>query len=286
VRVTPFRDKPRLPIIDLSLFELGDPWRDHLAAQLDWAASEFGCFYVVGHGVDQELVDSALAVSRRFFAQQPVGEQHPLPRGRAWQGRFPFQFLQEEHASNPGAHGERHALPELPGFEEVALEYMTALSGLGHRLMAGLGRGLRLGEAYFVEKYTSNAVSRLHVLDTPPGSLAAGDSSDLAGEHTDEGLITILSQDAPGALEFRYDDHLIEIPHLPGSLVCSVGDALEWLTRGRYRSAVHREVNVSTEHRVSLSFFFASRPGVRLRTERERPAGTRILAAESGHASL
>src|SRR5215831_2389457 len=45
-----FRDKPRLPIVDLSLFELGDPWRDHLAAQLDWAASEFGCFYVVGHG--------------------------------------------------------------------------------------------------------------------------------------------------------------------------------------------------------------------------------------------
>jgi hypothetical protein len=28
----------RVPIIDFGLFEAGEAWRDHLAAQIDWAA--------------------------------------------------------------------------------------------------------------------------------------------------------------------------------------------------------------------------------------------------------
>jgi isopenicillin N synthase-like dioxygenase len=51
-------DSPRLPVIDLSLFDAGDPWRDHVAAQVDWAASEFGFFYIVGHGIEPGVVDS------------------------------------------------------------------------------------------------------------------------------------------------------------------------------------------------------------------------------------
>ena len=50
-------DPPRLPTIDLSLFDIGDPWRDHVAAQVDWAASTFGLFQILGHGVDPVLID-------------------------------------------------------------------------------------------------------------------------------------------------------------------------------------------------------------------------------------
>ncbi len=55
-----FLDPPRLPTIDLSLFDIGDPWRDHVAAQVDWAASTFGLFQILGHGVDPALIDTLL----------------------------------------------------------------------------------------------------------------------------------------------------------------------------------------------------------------------------------
>src|ERR1041384_7245690 len=50
-------DALRLPVIDLSLARSGATWTDPLAAQIDWAASEFGFFYVIGHDVDARLID-------------------------------------------------------------------------------------------------------------------------------------------------------------------------------------------------------------------------------------
>ena len=64
-----FVDLPRLPAIDLSLFDAGDPWRDHLATQIDWAGSTFGFFYVIGHGIETALVDALMDSSRRYFVR-------------------------------------------------------------------------------------------------------------------------------------------------------------------------------------------------------------------------
>jgi isopenicillin N synthase-like dioxygenase len=46
-------------------------FRDHVAAQIDWAASEFGFFYVVGHRVDLSAIERLIALSRtlRHLAQ-------------------------------------------------------------------------------------------------------------------------------------------------------------------------------------------------------------------------
>jgi len=84
-----FADTTRLPIIDLSLFDAGDPWRDHVAAQVDWAASEFGFFYIVGHGIEQEVIDSLLRLSHTFFDQKAETKNrvHMSRGGRAWRGQ-------------------------------------------------------------------------------------------------------------------------------------------------------------------------------------------------------
>src|SRR5690349_22275132 len=81
----------RLPIIDLSLFDVGGTWRDHVAAQVDWAASEFGFFYIVGHGVETGVIDSLVRLSRTFFDQSAEAKHrvHMSRGGRAWRGYFP-----------------------------------------------------------------------------------------------------------------------------------------------------------------------------------------------------
>ena len=126
--MTHFTDEPRLPVIDMSQFEVGSTWRGHVAAQVDWAATEFGIFRVVHHGIDPDLIDSFGSLSRRFAERDSMAE-----RGR------------------------------LPGFRDVVRDYSRELKGLAHRLMTSFARGLRLDDTYFVDRYTGDAASRLQI---------------------------------------------------------------------------------------------------------------------------
>ena len=85
------------------------------------------------------------------------------------------------------------------------------------------------------------------------------------GEHTDYGLLTILLQDDTGGLQVKSRSGWIDAPPIPGSFVCNIGDMLDRLTRGVYRSTPHRVVNKSRRSRVSFPFFFDPNLDARIR---------------------
>ncbi|MEZ5297338.1 MAG: 2OG-Fe(II) oxygenase family protein [Ilumatobacteraceae bacterium] len=98
---------------------------------------------------------------------------------------------------------------------------------------------------------------------TVPGlhypALPDNDSSDEygVGTHTDYGLLTLLLQDDRGGLEVRRPSgDWIDVPAEPGVLVCNLGDMLDRLTEGRYRSTPHRVRNTSGRSRLSFPYFF------------------------------
>ena len=76
------------------------------------------------------------------------------------------------------------------------------------------------------------------------------------GEHTDYGLLTILLQDDAGGLEVKSGSRWIAAPPLPGSFVCNIGDMLDRMTGGLYRSTPHRVRNPAPRDRLSFPFFF------------------------------
>lgn len=76
------------------------------------------------------------------------------------------------------------------------------------------------------------------------------------GEHTDYGLLTLLAQDQYGGLQVKGPEGWIEAPPLEGALVCNIGDMLERLTGGRFRSTPHRVLNRSGHDRLSFPLFF------------------------------
>src|SRR5262249_10856300 len=193
--------------------------------------------------------------------------------GRAWRGDFrvggeltsgkPDQkeglyFGAELSADHPlvragtPLHGP-HLFPAAPPALRAAVpDYMAALTRLGHRLMAGLALSLGLEEAYFAERYTGEPLTLFRIFNYPPPEPTLWG----VGEHTDYGLLTILEQDDAGGLEVRSQSRWVDAPPVPGAFVCTIGDMLDRMTRGLYRSTPHRVRNRSGRDRLSLAFFF------------------------------
>ncbi|OMO96917.1 Oxoglutarate/iron-dependent dioxygenase [Corchorus olitorius] len=84
------------------------------------------------------------------------------------------------------------------------------------------------------------------------------------GRHSDVSTLTILLQDEIGGLYVRADKgdkNWIHVPPIKGSLVINVGDALQILSNGRYRSVEHRVVANGSKNRISVPIFVNPKPG-------------------------
>ncbi len=106
---------------------------------------------------------------------------------------------------------------------------MAALTGLGHRLMAGLALSLGLEESYFADHGTAEPLTLFRIFNYPP---PADPTLWGVGEHTDYGLLTILLQDDAGGLEVKSRSRWVPAPPVPGSFVCNIGDMLDRMTGG------------------------------------------------------
>jgi len=265
-----------VPIIDVSELVDGTAGRWTGVARLGQACRESGFFYVVGHGVDEGLQVRLRELSRQFFAQDVETKLRIRMAlgGRAWRGYFrvgdeltsgqPDQkeglyFGAELAADHPlvqagtPLHGPNLFPAEPPGFRETVLDYMAALTRLGHRLMAGLASSLGLEETYFADRYTGEPLTLFRIFNYPPPSDPALWG---VGEHTDYGLLTILLQDDAGGLEVKSRSRWVPAQPVPGSFVCNIGDMLDRMTKGLFRSTPHRVRNPAPRDRLSFPFFF------------------------------
>jgi len=258
-----------IPIIEVS--------NHHAAAErIGEACRESGFFYAVGHGIPEELQRRLHDLSREFFAL-PIEEKMRIPMaaaGRAWRGYFrvgdeltsglPDQkeglyFGEELPSDHPlvvagtPLHGA-NLFPEHPaGLRDAVLEYMEAMKHLGHRLMAGVALSLGLKEDYFAEEFTREPLSLFRIFNYPP---PRDPTLWGVGEHTDYGLLTILMQDDAGGLEVKSQSRWVAAPPVPNSFVCNIGDMLDRMTQGLYRSTPHRVRNPLPRNRLSFPFFF------------------------------
>lgn len=266
-----------VPVIDVAPLANRSADLVRTASEIGNACRECGFFYVVGHGVDESLSLRLEALSREFFDQSDAEKMRIAMAcgGRAWRGYFPvggeltsgkpdwkegIYFGAELGANHPAVvagrplHGP-NLFPDIPGFRETVLSYMDSLTRLGHTLMSGISLSLGLDEDHFQRRYVSDPLILFRIFNYP-SAIGNGDTPLGVGEHTDYGLLTILRQDDTGGLQVKSRSGWIKAPPIPESFICNVGDMLERLTRGTYRSIPHRVLNTSRHNRLSFPFFF------------------------------
>lgn len=266
----------RLPIIDVApLFSEGRAAR--VAEEIGAACRDLGFFYATGHGVGADTLAELDAASRRFFAlPEAVKMQIAMARGgRAWRGYFPvggeltsgrpdrkqgLYFGEELGGDDPRVsaglplHGANLFPDDVPELKPAVLRFMDEAARAAHAIMEGVALSLGLDAQYFRRTYTARPTLLFRVFEYPASG--AGDEAWGVGEHTDYGLLTLLAQDENGGLQVKTPQGWIEAPPIAGALVCNIGDMLDRLTGGFYRSTPHRVRNLSGRSRLSFPFFF------------------------------
>lgn len=253
-----------VPVVDIG--------RSDAPAQIDRACRTTGFFALAGHGVPVELRTSLLDAARRFFdLPRDVKERVALATGgTAWRGWFPlgdeltsgvpdlkegFYVGRELPPSPLPLHGPNVWPDEVPGLRDAVTAWMQAMEELGQRTLAAMAGALGLSPDWFRSGLTADPTVLFRIFRYPPHPAGADDRWGV-GEHTDYGLLTLLAHDGTPGLEVRTTaDTWVEVDPDPDLIVCNLGDMLDRLTLGRYRSNPHRVRNVAGHDRISLPFF-------------------------------
>jgi isopenicillin N synthase-like dioxygenase len=267
---------PAIPVIDCTepLLDGGDPTA--AAGAIDDACRAHGFFVLTGHGIDPDLLPRLDAAARDFFSR-PAPEKARIAMvhaGPAWRGWFPpggeltagvpdgkegIYFGREDPPDHPRVrtgtplHGANLFPTEPPELAPLVLEVIERLTELGQQVLGLVAIGLGLDPGWFRRHLTADPTVLFRIFRYPPPDEVV-EAPWGVQEHTDYGLLTLLAQDDVGGLEVRTPQGWVEAPPVPGSFVCNLGDMLERVTGGTYRSTPHRVRRPPVE-RLSFPFF-------------------------------
>ena len=284
---------------------------DEVAEALDAACATSGFFIVTGHGVEAELIEEVMNVSRRFFDLPAETKQKVAPPGpEHYRG-----FLGLDTTSLAATLGDDEAPPDLcesfnvSRFDDPEIRARAYVEGSDATLLPNLwpdepaelrplferyyavmeqlcmdmlplfARTLDLPPNWFADKVADHTALLLINWYPPAETVRAGQLR--RGAHTDYGAFTMVAAEQIPGLQIFVEDRWVDVPAVPDSFVVNLGDMMARWTNDRWVSTLHRVVipDGADQHRdrVSVPFFF--QPSYRARIETipttitpERPA--------------
>jgi len=118
--------------------------------------------------------------------------------------------------------------------------------------MSAIARAQGLAPDHFARTWMTDPTLLFRIFHYPPTD---GEGWGV-GEHTDYGVLTLLLTDDVPGLEVFSRGAWRPIAQQPGAIICNIGDMLDRMTGGVYRSTPHRVRNVSGRDRYSFPLFF------------------------------
>lgn len=268
---------------NIASVSLAQPLAD-IADELGRSFTENGFAVIRDHGIPQDLIDRAEAMSKAFFAlPEETKRAYHKPGTGGSRGYTPFgtEKAKDAHVfdlkefwhvgrSLPEGHelseymGPNIWPEEVDGFKPTFTSLFEAFESAGLRVLEAIALHLGLDQQFFAPTVKDgNSVMRL--LHYPPLGPDAPEGAIRAAAHGDINTITLLLGAEEAGLQLLGKDgewHAIDVPE--GALVINVGDMLERLTAGKLVSTTHRVVNPAGEAarraRYSMPFFLHFRP--------------------------
>ncbi|XP_031260387.1 protein DMR6-LIKE OXYGENASE 1-like [Pistacia vera] len=259
-----------IPIIDLNdqihASENGD-FPSLLVEKISRACEEYGFFQIINHGVPQELCNKMMTVSTHFFELPFEQKKQFFTTDFTKQVKL-FNYYLNTHGqekvntwsqsfSHPGHPIEdlSHLLPENPPqYREVFGEYAKEIGALMNRLLSLISQSLGLEKECLQKRLGENPSLKLQANYYPPcpePELTLG-----LGSHTDVDALTILCQsEGVSGLQVIKNGKWVAVDPVPNAFVINLGDQIQVLSNGRYKSVQHRAVTNKVK-RISLAMFY------------------------------
>ena len=270
-----------LPILDLSRLQQGEAEAAAFRRELREATHEYGFFYLVGHGVPQQLLDGIIATARDFFAlpdadkleienlKSPHFRGYPRVGGELTQGRVDWREQidigpeREAVAKAPGVapywalEGPNQWPSALPSLKPVVEEWQARLNELSLTLMRAWAESLGAEPTAFDEAFAHNPSTLIKIVRYPGKDEPEPQQG--VGAHKDFGVLTRLYvEEGKGGLQVEKDGEWIDAPPVEGAFVVNIGELLEVATEGFLKATVHRVVSPGAgQERISVPYFFA-----------------------------
>ncbi|KAJ4703768.1 2-oxoglutarate (2OG) and Fe(II)-dependent oxygenase superfamily protein [Melia azedarach] len=261
--ITDANSSTQVPVIDMIKLLSGEVMESELE-KFHHACKDWGFFQLINHGVSSLLVEKVKKQIQDFF-NLPVEEKKKYSMQPGDIEGFGQAFVVSEEQKLDWADifymvtlpihlRKPHLFPKLPLPLRDTLEaYSAEMRNLALKILNQMAKALRMDPSDMKELFEEGMLGmRMNYYPPcPQPELVIG-----LNPHSDAGGLTILLQlNEIEGLQIKKDGKWIPVKPLPDSFIINIGDMLEIVTNGIYRSIEHRvTVNTSGE-RLSMATF-------------------------------
>ncbi|KAA8524750.1 hypothetical protein F0562_011173 [Nyssa sinensis] len=247
------------PLIDLEKLNGGE--RRATMEMINDACENWGFFELVNHGIPHDLMDTMERLTKEHYKKSMEQRFKELVASKGlegvqaeitdmdWESTFFLRHLPFSNISE---------VPDLGDeYRKVMKEFAERLEKLAENLLdllcenLGLEKGY-LKKAFYGSKGPNFGTKVSNYPPCPKPELIKG-----LRAHTDAGGIILLFQDDKvSGLQLLKDNQWIDVPPMRHSIVINLGDQLEVITNGKYKSVLHRVITQTDGTRMSIASFY------------------------------
>ncbi|KAL0315522.1 UNVERIFIED_CONTAM: Codeine O-demethylase [Sesamum radiatum] len=227
-------------------------------------------FQAVNHGIENSFLDQVRQLAREFF-HLPTGEKQKYARpSHGFEGYGNDMVLFDNQSLDwvdrlyllvhPQDQQKLKYWPENPvSFRDMLYDYTARPRQVEEQLLKSMAKSLSLPEDTFMKQFGERSTMAARFNYYPP--CARVDVVVGLKPHTDASMLTILLQDEQvEGLQLLKDSQWFCVPTMPYALLVMVGDQLEIISNGIFKSRVHRALTNSTRERNTLAMFYGPDP--------------------------
>ncbi|KAK9267184.1 hypothetical protein L1049_009604 [Liquidambar formosana] len=225
------------------------------------ACENWGFFELVNHSISHELMDTVERMTKEHYRKCMEQRFKEMVASKGleavqteindidWESTFFLRHLPDSNISE---------IPDLEDdYRKAMKEFAVELEKLAEQLLDLLCENLGLEKGYLKKAFygSKGPTFGTKVSNYPPcpqPELIKG-----LRAHTDAGgLILLFQDDQVSGLQLLKDGQWIDVPPMQHTIVINLGDQLEVITNGKYKSVMHRVIAQPDGNRMSIASFY------------------------------